>query len=67
MHGNVLEYIYIYIYICHHGYCADIDECESSPCIHGRCEDGTDKYICQCEPGFTGLHCEEGTVKLAHY
>ena len=38
---------------------ADIDECESSPCVHGVCEDKINGYRCVCNPGYTGPHCEE--------
>lgn len=47
---------------CHSGYsgrdcAAEIDECSSSPCIHGSCEDQLDAYQCQCEVGHTGDIC----------
>lgn len=38
----------------------DIDECESSPCIHGNCFDGVNQYTCQCFLGFTGTNCRTG-------
>ena len=36
----------------------NIDECTSSPCIHGRCVDSVDEYACSCDPGYHGTHCE---------
>uniref|UniRef100_A0A8C6IE28 Protein crumbs homolog 1 n=1 Tax=Mus spicilegus TaxID=10103 RepID=A0A8C6IE28_MUSSI len=36
----------------------NIDECFSSPCIHGNCSDGVAAYHCICEPGYTGVNCE---------
>lgn len=36
----------------------DTDECESSPCVHGSCEDQCGGYLCHCPPGFTGTNCE---------
>ncbi len=32
----------------------DIDECESSPCQHGTCDDQVNAYSCDCDPGWTG-------------
>nr|XP_034368785.1 protein crumbs homolog 1 [Arvicanthis niloticus] len=36
----------------------NIDECFSSPCIHGNCSDGVAAYHCRCDPGYTGVNCE---------
>lgn len=38
----------------------DIDECESSPCVHGNCFDGVNQYTCQCFLGYTGANCRTG-------
>eukprot|EP01043_Picozoa_sp_COSAG02_P019760 COSAG02_NODE_962_length_15608_cov_16.347692_2_plen_1076_part_00 len=45
--------------------CTDIDECASSPCVHGECADSTtdhkiapDVYTCACEEGFFGDNCD---------
>lgn len=39
----------------------DIDECASSPCVHGTCADHINGYTCSCEPGYTGGNCQVGT------
>ena len=40
---------------------AEIDECWSQPCLNGgRCKDHVAKFLCLCEPGYTGHHCESG-------
>ncbi len=37
----------------------NIDECGSSPCLHGaRCEDGINEFSCRCEGAYTGTLCE---------
>ena len=40
----------------------DIDECASSPCVHGNCTDKVNGYICNCVPGYTGVLCETGKL-----
>lgn len=40
---------------------AEIDECRSQPCLNGgQCKDRIAEFLCVCEPGYTGLHCELG-------
>ena len=38
----------------------DIDECATSPCIHGSCEDKINDYTCTCDPGWKGKDCDTG-------
>ena len=33
------------------------DECASSPCGHGSCQDKVNSYVCTCDPGWTGPNC----------
>ena len=39
---------------------ADIDECESGPCVNGDCVDGINHWECLCQPGWTGTACDIG-------
>ena len=41
-------------------YFLDINECASSPCIHGACMESVNGYHCNCSVGFTGSNCETG-------
>ncbi|XP_053391010.1 scavenger receptor cysteine-rich type 1 protein M130-like isoform X2 [Mercenaria mercenaria] len=39
--------------------CIDIDECLSSPCLHGgSCENGNMSYTCKCSNKWGGTSCE---------
>ena len=39
----------------------DIDDCESTPCKNGAtCQDGRNRYKCNCASGYSGVHCEIG-------
>lgn len=39
----------------------EIDECQSQPCLNGgQCKDRVSAFLCLCEPGYTGYHCELG-------
>ena len=44
-----------------HCYKLDIDECASSPCQNNAtCIDDVGGYICDCQAGYTGQHCQTG-------
>ena len=36
----------------------DIDECSSSPCVHGTCIDQVNSFKCHCSPGYAGIKCD---------
>ncbi|XP_048369306.1 protein crumbs homolog 2 isoform X1 [Sphaerodactylus townsendi] len=36
---------------------ANIDDCNSSPCIHGKCVDEVADFQCECDKGYIGKRC----------
>ena len=42
----------------------DIDECVGNECVHGSCVDRVNEYSCDCQPGYTGTHCETSESNL---
>eukprot|EP00073_Rattus_norvegicus_P051904 XP_017454288.1 PREDICTED: protein crumbs homolog 1 isoform X2 [Rattus norvegicus] len=64
LHGGICEDSYSsYRCACLPGWSGahceiNVDECSSSPCVHGNCSDGVAAYHCRCEPGYTGGNCE---------
>lgn len=49
-------------------YCADIDECASSPCVNGAtCNNMINKFTCTCASGFLGILCEIGMKDLLQH
>lgn len=45
----------------------DIDECESSPCVHGNCTDQVNGYLCECISGYTGVSCNIGKWNAKYF
>jgi len=46
---------------------ADINECLSTPCVHGTCINEPNSWSCNCEDGYTGQSCETGQLQLSHF
>lgn len=36
----------------------DFNNCLSSPCVNGICNDALGSYTCSCQNGFTGHDCD---------
>ena len=44
-------------------YIADINECDSNPCVNdGTCTDGDNLFTCACAAGFMGDACEQSKI-----
>ena len=41
---------------------AEIDECQSNPCVNGKCIDEILGWTCECDAGFEGKACESGGI-----
>ncbi|GFY63648.1 adhesive plaque matrix protein 2 [Trichonephila inaurata madagascariensis] len=47
-------------YVLQTGFCEDI--CDSTKCLHGKCEIVGKSYRCRCDEGFSGSRCDEKIV-----
>ena len=43
--------------------CLDIDECMSSPCVYGRCNDLISAFQCVCQIGYDGILCNNSELQ----
>lgn len=49
------------------GVSADVDECQSNPCLNGAtCLDGVNSFTCLCLPSYAGELCEQGQLHLSN-
>ncbi|XP_041429989.1 crumbs 2, cell polarity complex component S homeolog isoform X2 [Xenopus laevis] len=45
----------------------NIDDCKSSPCLHGTCKDLEADYQCSCETGYAGTNCSININDCQHH
>ncbi|XP_038656647.1 protein eyes shut homolog isoform X3 [Scyliorhinus canicula] len=38
---------------------SNINDCSTSPCLHGFCYDVVNGFYCLCSPGFAGMRCDQ--------
>ncbi|XP_078582422.1 uncharacterized protein LOC144865499 isoform X1 [Branchiostoma floridae x Branchiostoma japonicum] len=43
----------------------DINECNTSPCVHGTCTDDIGGYTCTCQNGWEGTNCDRNIDECA--
>lgn len=67
VHVDTMMHGWYCFFLIYHKYCrfknnsfffrclSDFNECDSNPCLNsGTCEDGVNKFICHCLPGYGG-------------
>ena len=37
-------------------------ECASNPCVYGDCLEGINRFDCECDLGYVGAKCDQGTI-----
>ena len=53
--------------LIHVDFFPDIDECESDPCQNeGSCDNGLNRYDCDCTSSWMGVNCQRGTCQLKY-
>ena len=46
----------------------DVDECSiEDPCANGNCSNTYGSFVCNCEDGYDGVYCSEGTLYSYRY
>lgn len=55
----------IWSWLIYNSFIKDVDECEEfQPCTNnGTCYNNDGSYVCDCQDGWLGQHCEIGTLK----
>lgn len=53
------------MYVSNYQY-LDINECHQNPCKAGKCVNHNGDYSCECQKGFTGVDCNEGSKCICY-
>lgn len=61
----ILDNCMIWSWLIYNSFIKDVDECEEfQPCTNnGTCYNNDGSYVCDCQDGWLGQHCEIGTLK----